>query len=210
VRQTPIAVSGHEIHHLLHEYGLGLVFAITGLQALGAPLPGTTALIAAALYASTSHGLPIVGVIAAGALGAIAGTSAGFAVGRWGGERLLVVAARRLRQNPEHVRHIRAEFADSGRAWLFIGRFVTGLRNVVGLLAGASGMPIRRFLPVCAAAAIVWATLNGLEYYFFGHALQSAGTWLQVVLISVGIGWTVVSLRVIRVRAMRRIEAARE
>jgi membrane protein DedA with SNARE-associated domain len=41
-----------------------LVFAVVGLQALGVPLPGTTALIAAAVYAATSHGLPIAGVIA--------------------------------------------------------------------------------------------------------------------------------------------------
>jgi membrane protein DedA with SNARE-associated domain len=40
-------MSGHEIHHLLHEYGLGMVFAVVALQALGAPLPGTTVLIAA-------------------------------------------------------------------------------------------------------------------------------------------------------------------
>jgi membrane protein DedA with SNARE-associated domain len=57
-------VSSHEIQHLLHQYGCGLVFAVVALQALGAPLPGTTALIAAALYAATSHGLPIVGVLA--------------------------------------------------------------------------------------------------------------------------------------------------
>ena len=121
---------------------------------------------------------------------------------------LLLAAARRLRRSPEQVRAVRAEFADSGRAWLFIGRFVTGLRNVVGLLAGTSGMPIRRFLPVCASAALVWATVNGLEYYFFGHALQGAGTWLQVVLVCVGIGWTVFSLRVIRLRTLRRLEGA--
>ena len=52
------------------------MFAVVALQALGAPLPGTTALIAAAVYAATSHGLPIVGVIVAGALGALAGADA--------------------------------------------------------------------------------------------------------------------------------------
>jgi membrane protein DedA with SNARE-associated domain len=54
-------MSAHEIEHLLHQYGCGLVFAVVALQAVGAPLPGTTALIAAALYAATSHGLPMPG-----------------------------------------------------------------------------------------------------------------------------------------------------
>jgi membrane protein DedA with SNARE-associated domain len=189
----------------LHQYGCALVFVVAGLQALGAPLPGTTALVAAALYAASSHGLPIVGVIAAGALGALAGTSIGFALGRWGGEPLLAQLGRRLRQTPERVALLRGEFAAHGGSLLFVGRFVTGLRNVTGLLAGATGMPVRRFLPISAAAATAWALINGLEYYWFGHALAAADTWVQVVLVGLGIAWLVVSLTVLRRRAVARM-----
>jgi len=201
-------VSSHELEHLLHQYGCGVVFAVVALQALGVPLPGTTALIAAALYASTSHGLPIAGVIAAGALGALVGTTAAFALGNWRGEPLLMRVGRRLRQSPERVHMLRREFAAHGGWLLFIGRFITGLRNISGLLAGASGMPPTRFLPVAAAAAAAWALINGLEYYWFGHALAGAATWVQVILILVGIAWLALSLTVVRRRALRRIEAA--
>jgi membrane protein DedA with SNARE-associated domain len=201
-------VSAHEIEHLLHEYGCGLVFAVVGLQALGVPLPGTTALIAAALDAATSHGLPIVGVIAAGALGALAGTSAGFALGRWGGEKLLLRVARRLRQSPERVQQLRSEFAAHGGTWIFVGRFISGVRNVTGLLSGASGMPLKRFLPFSAAAAMAWALTNSLEYYWFGHALAGADTWLQIVLVCAGIAWMVVSFNLLRRRALRRLQNA--
>ncbi len=182
----------HELQHLLHEYGCALVFAVVALQAAGAPLPGTTALIAAALYAATAHGLPIVGVIAAGALGALVGTSLGFALGRWRGEQVLSGAARRLRQPPERVHALRSEFARGGALWLFVGRFITGLRNITGLLAGSSGMAVARFLPLSAAAATLWAVVCSLEYYYFGHALANADTWLQIVLICAGIVWLVV------------------
>jgi membrane protein DedA with SNARE-associated domain len=201
-------VSTHEIQQLLHEYGLGLVFAVTGLQAVGAPLPGTTVLIAAALYASTDHALPIIGVIAAGAGGALTGTSSGFLLGRWRGRRILDAVARRLRQTPERVNELRREFATHSGTWLFIGRFITGLRNVAGLVAGASGMPARRFLTFSAAAAIVWATFNSLEYYWFGRALAAADTWLQIVLVLVGLAWLVFSFRLLRRRARRRLDQA--
>ena len=201
-------MSSHEIEHLLHQYGCALVFAVVALQALGAPLPGTTALVAAALYAATSHGLPIVGVVAAGALGALAGTSAGFALGRWGGEKLLLRIARRLRQSPARVQLLRSEFALHGGAWLFVGRFVSGVRNVTGLLAGASGMAVSRFLPLSAAAATVWALINALEYYWFGHALAGADTWLQIVLVCAGLAWMLVSLNFLRRRAQRRLRSA--
>jgi membrane protein DedA with SNARE-associated domain len=198
-------LGSHEIQHLLHQYGCALVFAVVALQAAGAPLPGTTALIAAALYAATAHGLPIAGVIAAGALGALLGTSAGFVLGRWRGEQVLSGVARRLGQPPARVQALRREFARSGGLWLFAGRFITGLRNVVGLLAGTSGMAIARFLPLCAAAAVVWAVICSLEYYYFGHALASADTWLQIVLICAGVAWLLVSFELLRRRAMRRL-----
>ncbi len=200
-------MSGHEIHHLLHEYGLGVVFLAAAAQAGGAPVPGTTVLVAAALYAGTSHGLPIAGVIAAGALGALAGTGAGYALGRWRGEPLLLWVAERLRQSPARVRRLRTELAAHGAPWLFVGRFVTGVRNVTGLLAGASGMRLDRFVAVSAAAAVVWATTNGLEYYFFGDALAGASTWVQVVLVCVGIAWMAISLNLLRRRALRRLRA---
>ncbi|MEA2198993.1 MAG: hypothetical protein QOJ25_3044 [Solirubrobacteraceae bacterium] len=198
-------MTGHEIHHLLHEYGLGIVFVATALQAVGAPIPGTTVLIAAALYAAASHGLPIAGVIAAGALGALAGTSVGFALGRWRGEWLLGQAGRLVRQSPERVALLRKEFAVHGGSVLFFGRFITGLRNVVGLLAGASGMPVRRFLPITAAASAAWALVNGLEYYWFGDALAGADTWVQVVLVGVGLVWLVLTFRLLRRRVLRHL-----
>jgi membrane protein DedA with SNARE-associated domain len=211
-------VSSHEIHHLLHQYGLALEFAVVFLQALGAPLPGTTALVAAALYAADSHGLPIAGVVACGALGALLGTCAGFGLGRWGGEPLLARLAgflrlsrlSRLSRRPgamARLERLRLEFTEHGAGWLFIGRFITGVRNVAGLLAGASGMPFRRFVLVSALAAVAWATINGLEYYFFGHALASASTWLQVLLVVLGLAWMGLSLNLLRRRALRRLGA---
>jgi membrane protein DedA with SNARE-associated domain len=200
-------MGAHEIQHLVAEYGTLLVFVMVALQALGLPLPGTTALIAAAVYAATGHGLPIAGVIAAGALGALVGTAAGFGLGRWGGEGLLLRVGTRLRQSPARVQQLRHGFAAHGAVWLFVGRFVTGLRNLTGLLAGASGMPLRRFFPISAAAAVTWATVHSLEYYFFGHALLGASRVVQVVMVCAGVAWLVVSFSVLRRRALRQLGA---
>ncbi len=196
-------MSSHEIEHLVHQYGCLLVLVVVALQAVGAPLPGTTALIAASLYAAAAHGLPIEGVIAAGAAGALAGTTAGFALGRWGGESLLLRIGARLRQGPERVMRLREEFASHGGPWVIVGRFVSGVRNVIGLLAGASGMPLSRFLPLSAAAATVWALGNGLGYYWFGHALARASTWVQVVMVCAGVVWMLLSITLLRRRALR-------
>jgi membrane protein DedA with SNARE-associated domain len=202
-------VGAHEIHHLIREYGIALVFLAVALQAMGPPVPGTTVLIAAAVYAATG-GLPIAGVIAAGALGVLVGTTVGYGVGRWGGERLLLALGGWIRQSPERVQQLRRAFAAHGGVWLLVGRFFTGGRNVMGVLAGASGMALTRFLLISAAAALAWTLVNALEYYWFGHVLLAAGTWLKVILVGAGIAWMVISFGLLRRRALRHLQAAGE
>jgi membrane protein DedA with SNARE-associated domain len=191
-------VSSHEITHLIHEFGLIAVFLAAGLQAVGFPVPGGTALMIAGIDASAKNGLPLAGVIAAGALGALLGGTAGFAIGRWRGGPVLFRAGRLLRQKPERIQELRGQFQRHAIAPLFIARFITGLRNIAGLVAGASDVPFGRFLAVSAAAAVAWSTLITLEYYFAGHALLGAPTWLQIVLIIAGLVATVASFRVLR------------
>src|SRR5947209_1454259 len=192
------AVSSHEITQLIHEFGLIAVFLAAGLQAMGFPVPGGTALLIAGIDASAKNGLPLVGVIAAGALGAVFGGAAGFAVGRWRGERVLFGVGRLLRQEPERIQELRGQFQRHPVAPLFIARFITGLRNAAGLVAGASGVPFGRFLAVSAVAALAWSALITLEYYFAGHAILGAPTWLQIVLIIVGVVATIASFRFLR------------
>jgi membrane protein DedA with SNARE-associated domain len=205
-------VSSHEITQLIHEFGLIAVFLAAGLQAMGFPVPGGTALVIAGIDASTKNGLPLAGVIVAGALGAIFGGTAGFAVGRWRGEAVLLRIARLLRQPPQRVQELRGQFQRNPTMPLFIARFVTGLRNVAGLAAGASAVPLARFLIVSVVAAFAWSALIALEYYFAGHAILGAPTWLQIVLIVVGVVATIASLRFLRpglrARDRRRTGAA--
>jgi membrane protein DedA with SNARE-associated domain len=192
------AVSSHEITQLIHQFGLIVVFLAAGLQAMGFPVPGGTALVIAGIDASTKNGLPLAGVIAAGALGALLGGTAGFAAGRWRGEPALLRIGRLFGQQPERVQELRGQFETHAIAPLFIARFITGLRNVAGLLAGASGVGFGRFLAVSAIAALAWSALITLEYYFAGHAILAAPTWLQIVLIILGLVATIASFRFLR------------
>ncbi|HLY50845.1 MAG TPA: DedA family protein [Solirubrobacteraceae bacterium] len=200
-------MSSHEITHLIHEYGLVVVFLAAGLQAMGWPIPGGTALVAAGIDASTKHGLPLAGVIVAGAAGALVGTTIGFGLGRWRGEAILLRLGRLVRQQPERVQKLRRQFQEHGLAPVFIARFITGARNLAGLVAGSSGMRFAAFFAVSAAACVVWSSVITLEYYFAGHAILGAPTWLQIVLIVVGIVATVLSFRLLRPAVAERSSA---
>jgi membrane protein DedA with SNARE-associated domain len=137
------------------------------------PLPGETALIAAAILAEQGH-YSLVAVIAVAAAAAIAGDNAGYWIGRKGGRALLrrlpVLGAYFERALPPSERFFRRH----GAKTVFVGRFIAILRVTAAWLAGISRMPWWRFLLWNAAGGIVWAAAVAIVAYEFGHAAADA------------------------------------
>jgi membrane-associated protein len=160
--------------HILH-YGLFLVFGLIAVEGAGVPLPGETALIAAAILASNGH-YSIGAVIAVGAAAAITGDNTGYWLGRLGGRRLL----HRLPLIRNAVERLlpRAErfFHRHGAKTVFVARFIALLRITAAWMAGISHMPWRRFFLFDAAGGILWATAVSVIAYYFGRAAANAIT----------------------------------
>jgi membrane protein DedA with SNARE-associated domain len=73
------------VAHLVQAYGYYGVFALVALESMGIPLPGETALIAAAVYYSgATHHLNVVVLVAVAASAAVIGDNAGYWIGRTG------------------------------------------------------------------------------------------------------------------------------
>jgi hypothetical protein len=71
----------------------------------------------------------------------------------------------------------------------------------------AFGLPGPRTTALIAAA-LTWALVNALQYYWFGHALLGASTWVQVVMVGAGIASLVLSLNLLRRRTLRQLRRA--
>lgn len=179
---TEALIGGGALNGLLRDWGYALVLVFAGAQSLGLPLPGTSALIAGALYAAATHRLTLPGVILSALIGALAGSALGFGAGRWFGGALLERHGHRLRLSPPRLERVRTVFVHRGVQVVFFGRFISGLRNAVAVLAGASQMPAGRFAAACGAAAVLWSVGNGCAYYFAGRAISQADTTVQVAL----------------------------
>lgn len=158
---------------LLNDYGLILLFVIVALESFGIPLPGETALIAAAVLAERGH-FNIVEVIAIAAAAAIIGDNGGYWAGRTGGRKLLERAPIIRRYTPRLLPPAERFFEKHGAKTVFIGRFVSLLRVTAAWLAGISHMPWWEFLAWNAAGGIVWAALVGTVSYYFGRAAADA------------------------------------
>jgi membrane protein DedA with SNARE-associated domain len=158
---------------LVHHYGLVALFLVVALESAGVPLPGETALVAAAIFASRGQ-LDIAAVIAVAAAAAIIGDNAGYWIGRTGGRKVLERWGPLKRWSERVLPWAEGFFERHGAKTIFIGRFFSVLRVTAAWLAGISRMPWWRFLLWNAAGGICWALLVGLVAYYVGHAAANA------------------------------------
>lgn len=164
--------SNHTLDHLLGQYGYAAVFAFVMVESLGVPFPGETMLIAAAIYAGDTHHLDVVGIWVAAAGGAIVGDNIGFAIGHWGGYRLLRRYGSKVRLDEAKLKVGRLIFARHGGKVVFFGRFVSILRTYAAFLAGTNRMSYWRFFAFNAAGGIVWAGAYAFAFYYVGSSLK--------------------------------------
>lgn len=174
------------LDEFIHAYGYAAVAAIVALECLGIPLPGEIVLVAAAIFAGTTHNLNIWFVIAAAAAGAFGGNVLGFAIGRLYGYRLLLRYGSYIGLNDGRIKIGQYLFQQHGAKVVIIARFVAVLRSIGGILAGANRMGWRPFLFANALGAIVWASLYGALAYAFGDGIHR-------VMGPVGIGLAVIA-----------------
>jgi membrane protein DedA with SNARE-associated domain/membrane-associated phospholipid phosphatase len=207
------------IQHLLDTYGYLAVMLLVGLESLGVPLPGETALLTASAYAAAGH-LSIVGVIAAAAVGAVLGDAGAYWIGRTGGLALVRRYGRLFRIADAKLERAQEFFRRHGGKTVFFGRFVSLLRMVAALLAGVTRMPYGRFTLYNVAGGVCWSILFGSLGYAFGrhlpqleHAIGQAGALvvllaaLLVALILAG-RWVANNAAEIRAWATRQPKAS--
>jgi membrane protein DedA with SNARE-associated domain len=162
------------VAHVLEHYGLLLLFVLIALESFGLPLPGETALIAAAVLSAEGR-LPAIGwVILSATLAAIAGDNGGYWAGRTGGRRLLARWRRLERLSERLLPEAERFFARHGGKAVFLARFVTGLRITGAWMAGLSRMRWRTFLLWNALGGVTWAAGVGLVSYYLGQAAGDA------------------------------------
>jgi membrane-associated protein len=140
-----------------------IIFAECALL-LGFFLPGDTLLFSAGILVSTGViDQPILLVCTVLAVAAVLGNAVGYEIGRWAGPALLerpgrLVTAERLRTT--------RDFFDRHGPWaIVLARFVSVVRTLITVTAGAAGMPRRSYLFYSAVGGVLWAAgLTALGY----------------------------------------------
>jgi membrane protein DedA with SNARE-associated domain len=162
----------HSFAGVLSHYGYLAVFAIIAVESFGVPAPGQTVLIAAAVFAGNGKlSLPLVVVVAF--LAATGGDNIGFAIGRFGGRRLVSRFGRYVGLTEERMQGLERRFTRHGGKLVVLARFVDGLRQFNGILSGLAGMGWARFLGFNALGALLWVLTWAAVGRYAGHHLEA-------------------------------------
>ncbi|MEV1293709.1 DedA family protein [Pseudonocardia sp. NPDC049635] len=200
---------------MLNSVPLWVVVLVAGLITLGETtlgvglvLPGETVLIAAAMAVpDVPSAVLVTGVVALAAMG---GDSIGYTIGRRLGPRLR--HSRLIRRMGQDKWDDAARTLRRHGSWAVLcARFLPVVRTMTPAAAGASGLPLRRFLPAVVAGAVAWASLHVAAGYLlreaakkFEHAFGMVG-W---ALLGIGLVLGAIAWRARRRRAeVRKVEA---
>ncbi len=179
----------------VYTYGIWFLATLLAIECSGIPVPGETTLIAWAIYAGTFHTTDIGRFIAAAALGAIAGNTAGYLIGRSVGYRLLIQHGSRIGFSENRFKIGHHLFRHYGIAAVIGGRFLPLLRSALPILAGANRMPFWPFLFATIAGGVAWVTTVGFAAFYFGVALVHLST-AAMILVGSGVAVLVVFIAI--------------
>jgi undecaprenyl-diphosphatase len=148
-------------------------------------VPGEAGLVVAGA-AAAANGTPVALVIGAAALGAVAGDTIGYLVGRTAGVDVITSRrwARRLRPGLSRARH---HFDEHGPLTFAAARWIGALRGVMPLAAGSAGVPAPRFYVPAAISAVAWSAAVTLLGFHLGDevadVIDRAGLIVSAVVI---------------------------
>jgi membrane protein DedA with SNARE-associated domain len=126
----------------IDHYGIGAIALLLLLENIGVPvIPGELAMIAGAIFAGTGRaGLNVVEVGVVSVAAAIVGAEIGYLIGRFAGRELVLRYGKWVLIKPHHLDRAETIVSRYGGIVVVIARFIVGLREANGVIAGISQM----------------------------------------------------------------------
>ncbi len=160
--------------HLIQYGGIFLLLVIIYLETgffLGLVLPGGDYLVFTAGLLCGTHYLdiPLVLLVSSMILAAVLGDFTGYAKGRWLGPKLFSKPDARIFKK-KYLEKTNVFYEKYG-IWAFIiGRFLPVIRTLIPMLAGASGIKLRKFSYLNIFGGVIWIGTLAPLGYFLGDA----------------------------------------
>jgi membrane protein DedA with SNARE-associated domain len=204
----------HGVAPILDRWGYLAVAGVIGVESFGVPAPGQTIMVAAAVYAGAGR-LNVFAVGAIAFVAAVLGDNVGYWIGVRGGRRLVHRFGKYIFITPERLDRAERFFARRGNRIVVVARFIDGLRQLNGVIAGITAMPWRTFLIYNAIGAALWVGWWTTISYFLGTHLvviiehAHRYKWWAISLVAIAVtAYITLHVRHVRRRRARAAELA--
>jgi membrane protein DedA with SNARE-associated domain len=191
----------------LQHYGLWAIGLLITLEDFGVPVPGETILIAGAIFAGAGK-INVVALAVVAFVAAVTGDNIGFAIGHFGGRALALRFGKYVFLTEERLNKAERFFDRRGSIVITFARFVEGLRQANGIIAGITGMHWLRFLLFNAIGAALWVGTWVTIGYFAGNNITTVYHYITLYSYYVLAGLAVLIVGYIVWRRRRRRRAA--
>ena len=191
----------------LDHYGYWAIALLLLLENMGVPVvPGEFAMIAGAIFAGTGRaGLNVAGVGGVAVVASFVGAEIGYIIGRSAGRELILRYGRYIFIKPHHLDRAEAVVNRYGGIVVIAARFIVGLRELNGIIAGITEMRWLTFTIYNAIGACVWVATWVTIGYLAGDHIDTIYADVNrfslyllivaVVLLAAYIAWRVVRRR---------------
>lgn len=154
----------------LEHYGYWIFFIGIFLESFGFPVPGETLLAVGGILAAKGD-FNILLIMFIGFISAVLGDNVGYAIGYFGGRRLCVKYGKYVFLNEKRLHELEAFVGKYGNGIVAVARFIGGLRQFNGIIAGIGKMRWRKFLFYNIIGAALWTvSWSGIAYLAGNHA----------------------------------------
>jgi membrane protein DedA with SNARE-associated domain len=167
------------MQHFIASYGYAAIFVLMLAESACIPVPSELIMtLGGALAAGAVPGshLNIIGVIAAGVAGNVAGSYIAWAVGRYGGQAALRRWGGRIWLREHDLDRATDWFARHGPKAVLLGRLLPVVRTFISLPAGIAGMDAARFGIYTTIGCIPWTAALAYAGYAVGANWQSVAS----------------------------------
>lgn len=190
------------VQHWIMRYGYFALWPLLALGIVGLPIPDETILTFAGFLIYKGELRPIL-AWATCVLGAVSGITLSYTIGYFAGYEL-THWARYIRLKPEHLERARQWFARRGKWTLMFGYYIPGVRHVVAMVAGSSGLRLRTFAGFAYSGAAIWTSSFLVLGYYAGEKWMRLGRQAHRTLLGLGIAVSAAALAYVLLRRRRR------
>src|SRR5215472_7834407 len=155
---TPLPGFLNSLTGPLDHYGYWTVALLLLLENIGVPVvPGEFAMIGGAIFAGTGRaGLNIVVVAVVSFIASVIGAEIGYLIGRFAGRELVLHHGKYVMIKPHHLDRAEAIVDRYGGIVVVVARFIVGLREANGVIAGITQMRWLTFTVFNVIGAAIW------------------------------------------------------